>query len=474
MPFIHDDFLLSGDSARRLYHEYAKALPIIDYHCHLPAAEIANDQRWDNLGEVWLAADHYKWRAMRSNGIDETRITGNAPWRDKFTAFAGTMDYCLRNPLYHWSALELKRYFGIDTLLSAKTADEIYATTAEIIRGERFSARQLMQKSNVVLACTTDDPIDSLEHHAAIAADDSLDVQALPTFRPDKAMAADNSAAFLPWIEALEELCPGRIETFDALLAALDARHEFFHSLGCRLSDHGMVTVEFDPAGSPATLDSVVRKGRNGEGNAISHVDLIQFRSALLIELGRMNHKRGWTQQYHFGCLRNTNSRRFAIAGADAGFDSIADPVNTAALSRLLDAQDRTDELPRTILYNLNPSENYAMATMIGNFQQGPDAGKIQLGSGWWFCDQLDGMRQQLDALSQLGLLRRFVGMLTDSRSFLSYPRHEYFRRLLCEILGREIDAGLLPADFGLIGATVRDISYNNAARYFGFDLPQI
>ncbi len=472
MPFIHDDFLLSGDSARRLYHEYAEGLPIVDYHCHLPATEIANDQRWDNLGEVWLGADHYKWRAMRANGIDESLVTGDAPWREKFDAFAGTMDYCLRNPLYHWSQMELKTYFGIDTLLSAATAEEIYQQTADVIRGDGFSARQLMQQSNVALTCTTDDPIDTLEHHAAIASDASFDVQVLPTFRPDKAMAVDTPAAFLPWIEALEELCPGRIETFDALLAALDARHEFFHSLGCRLSDHGMVTVEFDGGGSPATLDSVVRKARNGD--AIAHGDVVTFRSALMVELGRMNHKRGWTQQYHFGCLRSVNTRRAAQIGADAGFDSIADPVNTAALGKLLDAQDITDELPRTILYNLNPAENYAMATMIGNFQQGPDAGKLQLGSGWWFCDQLDGMRQQLDTLSQLGLLRRLVGMLTDSRSFLSYPRHDYFRRLLCEILGSDIDAGLIQRDFDLVGTMVKDISYNNAASYFQFELLQL
>lgn len=472
MPFIHDDFLLSGESARRLYHEFAEGLPIVDYHCHLPAAEIANDQRWDNLGEAWLAADHYKWRAMRSNGVAENLVTGAAPWREKFDALAETMDYCLRNPLYHWSHMELKQYFGIDTLLSPATADAIYAQTAEIIRSKPFSARQLMQQSNVVLTCTTDDPVDTLEHHAAIAADASFGVQVLPTFRPDKAMTVDNPAAYLPWIEALETLVPGRIETFDALLAALDQRHEFFHSLGCRLSDHGMVTVEFDPDASPATLDSVVRKARNGD--AVSHGDVVQFRSALLLELGRMNHKRGWTQQYHFGCLRNNNTRLVAQVGVDSGFDSIADPVNTAALGKLLDAQDVTDELPRTILYNLNPAENYAMATMIGNFQQGPDAGKLQLGSGWWFCDQLDGMRQQIDALSQLGLLRRFVGMLTDSRSFLSYPRHDYFRRLLCEILGSDIDTGLVPRDFGLVGAMVKDISYNNAASYFQFDLPSL
>ncbi|MBT7171056.1 MAG: glucuronate isomerase, partial [Phycisphaerales bacterium] len=285
MAFIHDDFLLSGESAQRLYHDYAAVMPIVDYHCHLPAAEIAGDQRWDNLGEVWLAADHYKWRAMRSNGVDESLVTGDASWRDKFDAFAGTMDYCLRNPLYHWTALELKRYFGIDTLLSANTAGEIFEQTAETIRGDGFSARQLMQTSNVVLTCTTDDPIDTLEHHAAIAADASFDVQALPTFRPDKAMAVDNPALFRPWIEALEELCPGRIETFDALLAALDARHEFFHSLGCRLSDHGMVTVEFDAGGSPATLNSVVRKARDGESESMSHTDLVQFRSALMVEL---------------------------------------------------------------------------------------------------------------------------------------------------------------------------------------------
>jgi glucuronate isomerase len=468
-PLIHDDFLLQTPQARRLYHEYAEDLPIIDYHCHLPPQQVADDHRWESITEIWLGGDHYKWRVMRSNGIDERFCTGDASDWEKFEAFAASLPYALRNPMYHWCHLELARYFGVtDKLLGPDTAREIYDRCNEVIRSPEFTARNLMKKSNVVLVCTTDDPADSLEHHAAVAADKSFDVQMLPTWRPDKGMAVEKAETFNAWVDKLAAAAGVKIHTFAEYIQAMKTRHEFFHAAGCRLSDHGIETA-YAADVSDEQIDDIFKKIRDGA--ELSDEEILAFKSAMLLEFGWMDHAKGWTQQFHFGALRNNNTRRFHELGADTGFDSILDVEVAKPLSKLLDRLDSTNQLAKTILYNLNPRDNELLATMLGNFQ-GPEApGKIQLGSGWWFLDNIDGMTRQIEALSNTGLLGRFVGMLTDSRSFLSYTRHEYFRRLVCNLLGGEMAAGLLPDDFGLIGEMVKNISYHNAAKYFGFNL---
>lgn len=459
--------MLESDEAVRLYHENAKSMPIIDYHCHLPPEEVSQNKRWENLSQVWLYGDHYKWRAMRSNGISEEFCTGNAGDREKFDKFAATMPYLLRNPMYHWSHLELARYFGIDDLLlSPETADEIWNRSIEKVKSDDMSARGLMSQSDVVLVCTTDDPTDSLEHHKAVAADGSFNSQMLPTWRPDKFLAIDKGYLWISWIEKLEQCSGSNVESFVGLLKALQKRHEYFDSVGCRLSDYGLNTVHAVPY-----KDSEIEKAFE-LGIAMQNVpaDLVEkFKSALLYELVKMDAKSDWTVQIHYGALRNNNSRMAAKIGPDTGFDSIGDWPIAEVLSKFMNRLDFEENLPRMIIYTLNPRDNEVLGAMLGNFQDGKTAGKIQLGSGWWFNDQIDGMKRQMEALSQLGLLSRFVGMVTDSRSFLSYTRHEYFRRLLCNILGDDMSRGLIPRDFGLVGKMIRDISYNNAANYFGF-----
>lgn len=467
---IHDDFLLDTHQARRLYHEYAAGQPIIDYHCHLPPAEVAADKRWENIAQVWLHGDHYKWRAMRSNGVAERYCTGDATDREKFEKFAASMPYFLRNPLYHWSHLELARYFGMeDVLLSSETADLVWERTQEVLARPESSARGFMMQSKVVLVCTTDDPVDTLEHHQAVRDDPGFGVKMLPTWRPDKVFAVQRPDFFNAWVDQLGVLTGGRITSVEGLLAALQQRHDFFHAVGCRLSDYGLETVVGEPV-TPQAIEAIFAKVRRGE--AASDAERWQFQSALHDACARMDAASNWTMQIHYGAQRNNNSRLFRKLGPDTGFDSIGDWPIASGLARFLDRLDQDEALPRTILYTLNPRDNEVLGTMIGNFQDGSIPGKLQFGSGWWFNDQLDGMRRQMDALSQLGLLRRFVGMLTDSRSFLSYTRHEYFRRLLCNMLGSEMASGLLPDDMDLIGSMVQDISYRNAAGYFGFDLP--
>jgi glucuronate isomerase len=466
-PFIHEDFLLDTPAACELYHRHAADLPIIDYHCHLPPKEIADNIRWDNIATLWLGGDHYKWRAMRTAGVNERFCTGDAPHWEKFEQYAATMPKLLRNPLYHWSHIELVRFFGIgDRLLNPETARGIYDHCNTLLAQPDFSCRGLMKKSKVEVVCTTDDPVDSLEHHAAIAADASFDIQVRPTWRPDKALIIDQPAAFAAWLEALENASGISISTLSDLIQALQNRHDFFASRGCRLSDRGVDTIwAEDCTESKAT--SIFAKAR--ADGAVTPDEALRYKSYLLHELALMDEAKGWTMQIHYGAIRNNNTRMKKLLGADCGFDSIGDLPVAAALAKHLDRLDLTGNLPKTIIYNLNPRDNELVATMLGNFQDGITAGKIQFGSGWWFLDQLDGMTRQIESLSQLGLLSQFVGMLTDSRSFLSYTRHEYFRRLLCNILGNDIERGLLPSDFALVGKMVEDISYHNARRYFGF-----
>lgn len=466
-PFITDNFMLQSDEAVRLYHDYAADQPIIDYHCHLPPEEVAQDVSWENISQVWLNGDHYKWRQMRTNGIDEYFCTGGASDREKFDKFAETLPHLLRNPIYHWSHLELARYFGIDDcVLSPKTADSIWERTqARFAKG--LSARQLMTQSRVKLVCTTDDPADSLEHHKAVLAD-PFGTQMLPTWRPDKAMAIEQGQAYNAYLDRLGAAADIEINSYARLLEALYKRHDYFASVGCKLSDHGITTCWFAPA-TEAEIVAIFDKAR--AGHAVNPTEEAQFKTAMLLEFGRMDAAKGWTKQLHIGAMRNNNSRMFEQLGPDTGYDSIGDWQYAEPLSRLLDTLNSEDALPKTIIYNLHPRDNEVIATLIGNFQDGSVAGKLQFGSGWWFLDQKDGMERQLEALSQLGSLGRFVGMLTDSRSFLSYTRHEYFRRVLCNLLGRDMVEGAVPYDFELIGQLVENISYHNAANYFGFDL---
>ncbi len=465
-PFIHDDFLLQTDAARDLYHAFAEREPIYDYHCHLPPALIADNHRFADLAEIWLGGDHYKWRAMRSNGVDERVCTGDAtPW-EKHAAWCAAVPYTLRNPLYHWSHLELKRYFGIDAVISPATAREIWDQANAKLPGMRV--HDILAANRVAVICTTDDPADSLEVHERIR-QSGLRTRVYPTFRPDKAFIVHQPAAFNPYLEKLAGAAgTDAIKTFDDFLATLKKRHDDFHAFGGRLSDHGMETAFAEPC-PPAEAKAIFDAAR--DGRAATPAQLAQFSSFLMLVLGRWDAARGWTKQLHLGAQRNNNTRLLKKLGPDTGFDSIGDFPQARALSRYLDALDTTGELPRTVLYNVNPADNYAFATMIGNFQDGSVAGKMQFGSGWWFLDQKEAMEWQLNALSNLGLLRRFVGMLTDSRSFLSYTRHEYFRRVLCNLLGAEMERGELPADRALVGAMVREVCFSNARGYFGLEL---
>ena len=465
-PFIHDDFLLQSDAARDLYHTFAKAEPIFDYHCHLPPAQIADNHSFADLAEIWLGGDHYKWRAMRSNGVDERVCTGNAtPW-EKHEAWCAAVPYTLRNPLYHWSHLELKRYFGIDAVINPSTAKEIWEQANAKLPGMRV--HDILAANKVAVICTTDDPADSLEIHERIRKT-GIKTRVYPTFRPDKAFIVHQPAAFNPYLEKLAGAAgSGAIKTFDDFLATLKKRHDDFHAFGGRLSDHGMETAFAEPCSS-AEARAIFDGARNGR--AATPAELAQFSSFLMLELGRWDAARGWTKQLHLGAMRSNNTRLLKQLGPDTGFDSIGDFPQSRSLSRYLDTLDSTGQLPRTVLYNLNPADNYVFATMIGNFQDGSVPGKMQFGSGWWFLDQKEAMEWQMNALSNLGLLRRFVGMLTDSRSFLSYTRHEYFRRVLCNLLGSEMERGELPSDRELIGAMVREICFSNARGYFRLGL---
>ncbi|MDR1810057.1 MAG: glucuronate isomerase [Prevotella sp.] len=465
--FLDDNFALDTETAQKLYHEHAAKQPIIDYHCHLNPEYIANDHRFDNLGEIWLEGDHYKWRAMRTNGINERFCTGKdtSDW-EKFEKWAETVPYTMRNPLYHWTHLELKTAFGVEKILNPKTAREIYDECTAKLRTPEYSARELMKKYKVEAVCTTDDPVDSLEHHIALK-NENFSIKVLPTWRPDKAMAVENPPAYRAYVEKLADVSGIGISNFSDLLAALRKRHDFFASVGCKLSDHGLEEFYAENY-TQSEIDAIFNKVYGGK--TLTGDEILKFKTAILAEGAIMDWESGWTQQFHYGPLRNNNSRMFKQAGPDTGFDSIGDWNTAKAMSKFLDRLAMEDKLTKTIIYNINPRDNEMVATMVGNFQDGTVAGKIQFGSGWWFLDQKNGMEAQMNSLSVLGLLSRFVGMLTDSRSFLSYPRHEYFRRILCNLLGNDVEKGLLPdSELDFIGQIVENVSYFNAKRFFNF-----
>ena len=465
--FITENFLLETEIARELYFNHAAAQPIYDYHCHLSPKQIAENYRFRNLYDIWLAGDHYKWRAMRANGVAERFVTGDASDEEKYQAFIRTVPYTLRNPLYHWSHLELLRYFGIDDLINEESGSSIWKRANAQIGAPDFHVQGILDKNRVAVVVTTDDPADSLEYHQQIRAQ-GLKTRVYPAFRPDAALNVRQPAVFNAWCERLAAAANTDVATFAGLLAALKSRHDFFHEQGCRLSDHGLETCFADEC-DEAQAARVFDRARRGE--FVTPDEARPYASFLMLYFGHLDAARGWTKQLHLGALRNNNSRMRQALGPDTGYDSIGDFPQAAALSAYLDRLDRNGDLPKMILYNVNPTDNYVLATMAGNFQDGSVPGKIQFGSGWWFLDQLDGMTWQINALSNLGLLRRFVGMLTDSRSFLSYPRHEYFRRLLCNLLGNDVEKGLLPRDLNLLGAMVREISFENARAYFGLEL---
>lgn len=462
--FMDEDFLLGSETAVRLYHDYAAEMPIFDYHCHLNPGEISGNKKYRNITEIWLGGDHYKWRALRSNGVEERYVTGDATDKEKFIKWAETMPYCIGNPLYHWTHLELKRYFHIDKLLSADTAEEIWEKCNELLQTDDFTARGLIRRSNVKVICTTDDPADTLEHHLALAADKTFMTKVLPAFRPDRGINIEKEG-FISWISRLGIAAGISINTFENLKDALLQRLEFFHRAGCRISDHGLDPVVF-AAGSEKDADAVFKKALRGDG--ITEDEIKKYKTQVLLFLGRQYARLGWTMQLHMGVIRNNNRRMFNTLGPDTGFDAMGDIPLASSLAGLLNSLDETDELPGTILYCLNPQANEILATIMGCFQGGRIPGKIQFGSGWWFNDQKDGMIKQLTALGNLGLLSRFVGMLTDSRSFLSYTRHEYFRRILCNLLGEWVENGEAPHDMKLLGKMIRDICFNNAKDYFG------
>jgi glucuronate isomerase len=465
--FIHDDFLLQTDTAKRLYHDHSKALPIIDYHCHISPESIAADRQFNDLGQLWLEGDHYKWRAMRANGIDEKFVTGKeTTFREKYDRWAETVPYTMRNPLYAWTHLELSRVFGVNKILNPATAAEIWEECTALLQQPGFSARGLMKKFNVEVICTTDDPADSLEHHIALK-NEGFEIKVLPAWRPDKAMAVEDPEPYRNYISRLSEVSGVDIKNFDNLIEALRIRHQFFADAGCKLSDHGIEQFYADDY-ADKEIDLIFRKVISGRNLSLDEVT--KFKSAMLYEMALMDWEKGWTQQFHYGAIRNNNSRLLNTLGPDTGFDSMGDFTVARSLSRFLDSLDIEGKLAKTILYNLNPRDNELIATMIGNFQDGSVAGKMQFGSGWWFLDQETGIINQLNSLSLMGLLSRFVGMLTDSRSFVSYPRHEYFRRVLCNMIGDDIEKGKMPAsEFSTISMMVENISYYNAKNYFGF-----
>jgi glucuronate isomerase len=467
--FLDQNFLLQTKTAERLYHDYAKVMPIIDYHNHLPPDAILEDSNFKNITQGWLYGDHYKWRAMRSNGINEKYCTGDATDIEKFNKWAETVPYTMRNPLYHWTHLELQRYFNINEVLNADSAKKIYETASDLLNTKAYSIRNLLGKLNVTTLCTTDDPLDSLEHHIAYKkdTDDSKDaVVMLPAFRPDKFILIEN-ANFNTFIDKLGVVVNSEINSYQELTAALTKRMHFFASVGCKVSDHGLERLSASPF-TEDDLQKIFLKKRSGQ--ALSEQEIEAYKSGILHFLGTQYHAFGWIQQYHLGAMRNNNLRAMRTLGPDTGWDSIGDYAQARNLSTFLGKLDENNQLAQTIIYNLNPADNDIMGTMIGNFNDGSVAGKVQWGSGWWFLDQKDGMEKQINSLSNLGLLSRFIGMLTDSRSFLSFPRHEYFRRILCNIYGNDIENGELPNDIAYIGKTIQDICYNNAKNYFGFE----
>jgi len=462
MKFIHEDFLLQTQKARRLYHQFAEDEPILDFHCHLSPREIAENRRFENLAEIWLEGDHYKWRAMRSNGVAENFCTGDAEPFAKFKAWAATVPHTLRNPLYHWTHLELKRYFDIDELLDEASAARIWKEANEKLSTPELTTQGILKKFQVSVVCTADDPTDDFKYHKAIAAS-GLATRVLPTFRPDKALTVHEPESFNQWVNRLAEVADVEINSLAKFQAALRARHDFFHAQGCRISDHGMEHCFADFC-SEKIASGIFEKTRNAK--KISPEDQSQFATFMMLFFGRLDAEKGWTKQLHLGAMRDNNTRRLRELGPNTGFDSIGNFPQAAALSKYLDHLDQENALPKTIIYNLNPADNYIFATMLVNFQDGSVPGKIQLGSGWWFLDQKEGIERQLNALSNLGLLSRFVGMVTDSRSFMSYPRHEYFRRVLCNLIGRDMENGEIPDDESFLGPMIRDICHENARGY--------
>lgn len=465
MGFLEHNFMLQSDAARRLYHDYAVQMPIIDYHNHLSPRLIADNFSFASITEAWLQGDHYKWRAMRANGIEERFITGDADDYDKFLAWAQTVPYTMRNPLFHWTHMELQRYFGISDLLSPSSAKEIYEKCNGMLAQNSFSCQNLLKKMKVEVLCTTDDPIDSLEYHKTIA-DGNVGIKVLPTFRPDKALKIEDGASFKNYLNNLGEVVGLEIKDVDTLLEALGIRHSFFHEHGCRISDHGLEEFDYIDA-TISEVNKILSKVLKGE--EIDSQSVRKFKTTMLLELAKIDHAKGWTQQFHYGALRNNNSKMYQSLGADTGFDAVNDTKTAGALSKFLDNLASSNQLAKTIMYNLNGNDNSMLAAMLGCFQDESIPGKMQLGSGWWFLDQKQGMVDQINSLSVYGLLSRFIGMLTDSRSFLSFPRHEYFRRILCNLVGEDIKNGELPEDYDFVGKMIQDISYNNAKSYFGF-----
>ncbi len=461
-PFMDDDFMLTNDTAVKLYHNYAENMPIFDYHCHLSPRMMYEDKPFGNITEIFLGGDHYKWRYMRSNGIDEKYITGDADDYDKFKAFCSCLKYAIGNPLYHWTHLELKRYFGVESAVTEENCDKIWEQCNKVIKDSKMSPSSLINSSNVAVICTTDDPVDSLEWHKKIKEKGHIKAKVCPAFRPDFLINIEKET-FKEYIEKLEKVSGIKISSYDDLLSAVYNRIDYFHAVGCRISDHALDGVPFN---NEHSADTVLKRAI--VGGKLSSSEIEAYKCSVLIDLAKKYKSLGWTMQLHIGALRNNNARMFEKLGADTGFDSIADYAIAAPLSALLNAMDETDNLPKTILYTLNPKDNYVLATMIGNFQSSETAGKIQFGSAWWFNDQRDGMVEQMKALANLGALNKFVGMLTDSRSFLSYTRHEYFRRILCNLIGTWVEKGEFPEDYEILGKIVGDISFNNAVRYFG------
>jgi glucuronate isomerase len=464
--FLDQDFLLQSPTAQTLYHQYAAEMPIIDYHNHLVPQQIADDHQFENITQAWLYGDHYKWRAMRAHGVDEKYITGNASDEEKFMKWAETVPYTMRNPLYHWTHLELQRYFGVTEVLNSASAKRIYDHCAALLKTPEYSVKNLLLKMNVKVLCTTDDPIDDLGYHKQIKAS-GYAIKVLPTFRPDKAMAVDDVATFNAYVKSLAQVVGYGIQDLSTYKKAIGERHDYFHACGGRLSDHGLEHIYAEDY----TEEQIAKIfGQLVSGANVSDHEKWQFKSAMLVYFAHLDHAKGWTQQFHLGALRNNNARLLGSLGPDTGFDSIGDFEQAKPLSKFLNHLDSTNQLAKTILYNLNPGDNELLATMTGNFQDGTIVGKMQFGSGWWFLDQKDGMERQINALSNMGLLSHFVGMLTDSRSFLSFPRHEYFRRILCNLMGQDVENGELPADIEWLGKLVKDISYTNASEFFNFE----
>lgn len=465
-PFLSEDFLLRSESAGTLYHDFAMEMPIFDYHCHLPVQEIAENRTFENLTRIWLNGDHYKWRAMRANGVPERTITGDADDYEKFQAWASTVPMTLRNPLYHWTHLELKRYFGISgKVLNPDTAEGIYRSCSEMLQSEDMSTRSLLRRMNVSVVFTTDDPVDTLKHHQLLREDRSFPVRVLPAFRPDRALGVEDPGKFNKWVEQLGTAADLEIGSLASFFEALARRHDSFHEAGCRISDHGIEHPYVETYTSKET-QAIFRKVRSGRPPAPAEIR--SFRAAVLLELARMDSEKGWVQQFHLGALRNVSTRAMNSLGPDTGYDAIGDFETARLLARFLDSLEREGKLARTILYPMNPRDNELIAAMIGCFQDGVIRGKMQFGPAWWFNDHKEGMERQINGLSNAGLLSRFTGMVTDSRSFLSYPRHEYFRRILCNLLGNDLENGEIPDDIDLVGNMVRDICYRNAEEYFG------